>query len=119
MPKYQEPIPDNPDGSGDDTVEVKDREGRVHVVPYHYEHLTADTLWEVVGIIPYAGDTPAHLNTYRVRGDILADLLAGMWPRADDIFEEVVSVRRIQAATLEGEVVPDPEGEADPTGGDV
>jgi len=50
-------IPDNPDGSGEAWLTIDGIE-----VPYHYEHLTANSTWEVVSIVPLK--PTAYLNTY-------------------------------------------------------
>ena len=93
MGTYKNPVPDNPDGSGDTVYTFTGMEGEEYEIPQHYEHLGPDSEWEVVTVIPYAGETPEHLNTYRVPGTILGSFLLEVGDPS--VAEMVVSVRRI------------------------
>jgi hypothetical protein len=94
-------VPDNPDGSGDTTYTVWDRDETPHEIHYHYEHVAADSLWEVQALKFMVPTT--HLNTYKVPGSLLARLLLDLedqeaqQPDGTIIYwagEYVISVRR-------------------------
>lgn len=94
-------VPDNPDGSGDATRPVWDFDDDPHEIPYHYEHVPVDSLWEVQTLVFMVPTT--HLNTYSVPGSLLSSLLLDLEDHeieeSDGTFsvilgEHVISVRR-------------------------